>query len=56
MTHPNNRFTRLSKRTLMTPIESQACTVALIRISKSLTKTRALLSTPQVTHEEKGAK
>ena len=52
----HNRFTRLSKRTTMTPIESQACNAALIRIRKSLAKTRALLSTPKVIHEEKGAK
>ena len=53
---PKNRFKRLSKRTTMTPIELRACNAALIRISKSLAKTRASLSTPKVTHEEGGAK
>ena len=52
----HNRFTRLSNRTTMTPTESRACNAALIRISKSLAKTRALLSTPKVIHEERGAK
>ena len=52
----HNRFTRLSKRTTMTPTESRLCSAALIRISKILAKTRALLSTPKVIHEEPGAK